>query len=78
MKTTHHLITVVLFMTVAAITPCLAQDHTTVDHHGWLGTETIKTRFGDFEFKGGYPTPATAGALQDQLKFNRAIEVYLM
>ena len=78
MKTTHHLITVVLFMTVAAITPSLAQDNTTVDHHGWLGTETIKTRFGDFEFRGGYPTTATADALQDQLKFNRAIEVYLM
>ena len=23
--------------------------------HGWLGTETVKTRFGDFEFKNGYP-----------------------
>jgi hypothetical protein len=47
------------------------------DPHGWLGTETIKTRFGDFEFKGGYPTPATATSLHDQLTFNRAIEVYL-
>src|SRR5262245_9009727 len=49
----------------------------TADHHGWLGTETIKTRFGEFQFKGGYPTPATADALLDQLTFNRAIEVYL-
>jgi hypothetical protein len=47
------------------------------DHHGWIGTETVKTRFGDFEFKNGYPTPAAAAALLDQLKFNRAIEVYL-
>ena len=42
------------------------------DPHGWLGTETVKTRFGDFEFKNGYPTPAAADALLDQLKFNRA------
>ena len=46
--------------------------------HGWLGTETIKTRLGDFEFKGGYPTPSTATSLQDQLTFNRAIETYLV
>ena len=47
------------------------------DPNGWLGTETVKTRFGNFEFKNGYPTPATADALLEQLKFNRAIEVYL-
>jgi hypothetical protein len=35
-----------------------------------------KTRFGDFEFKGGYPTAASSTALLDQLKVNRAIEVY--
>src|SRR4051794_2025573 len=44
---------------------------------GWLGTEMVETRFGDFEFRNGYPTPAAAGALLDQLKLNRAIEVYL-
>jgi hypothetical protein len=47
------------------------------DHHGWLGTETLHTRFGDFDFKGGYPTPDTATALLDQLTFNRAVDVYL-
>jgi hypothetical protein len=47
------------------------------DHHGWLGTETIKTRFGDFEFKGGYPTPEAAARLHEQLLFNRAVDVYL-
>ena len=25
------------------------------DTHGWLNTETLKTRSGDFEFKNGYP-----------------------
>lgn len=47
------------------------------DHHGWIATETVKTRFGDFVFENGYPTPATADALFDQLKFNRAVELYL-
>jgi hypothetical protein len=28
----------------------------TTDQHGWIGTETVKTRFGDFEFRNGYPT----------------------
>ena len=46
-------------------------------HHGWISTEKVKTRFGTFEFKNGYPTLAAANALLDQLKFNRAIEVYL-
>ncbi len=55
-----------------------AQEKTAnADPHGWISTETVKTRFGDFEFKNGYPTPAAAEALLDQLKFNRAIDVYL-
>ena len=24
--------------------------------HGWLNTETLKTRVGEFEFRNGYPT----------------------
>ena len=47
------------------------------DPHGWLGTETLKTRSGNFEFKGGYPTPEAAKALHEQLVINRAAEVYL-
>jgi hypothetical protein len=49
----------------------------TEDRHGWINTETIKTRFGNFKFKNGYPTVEAAERLLDQLKFNRAIEVYL-
>ena len=45
--------------------------------HGWIGTEMVKTPFGDFEFKNGYPTVAAAESLLDQLKFNRAVEVFL-
>jgi hypothetical protein len=43
--------------------------------HGWLGTETLQTRFGDFEFKNGYPAGDTAERLLDLQKLNRAIEV---
>ena len=45
--------------------------------HGWIGTETVKTRVGNFEFKNGYPTPEAANALLEQLTFNRAVEVFL-
>jgi hypothetical protein len=38
------------------------------DKHGWVSTETVKTRFGDFDFENGYPTPAAADALLDQLR----------
>ncbi len=54
-----------------------AQESQPTDPHGWIGTETVKTRFGDFEFKNGYPTPAAADALLGQRTLNRAIEVYL-
>src|SRR5262245_15826895 len=55
-----------------------ATTSSSTDRHGWLGTETLKTRFGNYEFKGGYPTPAAAEGLLDQLKFNRAVEVYFL
>lgn len=45
--------------------------------HGWAGTETLKTRAGDFEFKNGYPAGDTARRLRDVQTFNRATEVYL-
>lgn len=73
MKTPQQIISFLLLGTFIAST-AIAQ---TPDHHGWLGTEALDTRFGKFEFKGGYPTPETATALLDQLKFNRAVEVYL-
>jgi hypothetical protein len=46
------------------------------DGHGWLGTETLKTRFGDFQFKDGYPVGDAAERLLDLQKLNRAVEVY--
>lgn len=55
----------------------MLRNETVPNSHGWIGTETVETKFGNFEFKNGYPTPAAAEALLDQLKLNRAIEVYL-
>ena len=61
-------------MTTSTITESI---NPTQDRHGWIQTETINTRFGNFEFKNGYPTRQAADALLDQLIVNRAIEVYL-
>src|SRR5215467_5733295 len=52
-----------------------AQD--AAEEHGWLNNETLKTPFGDFEFKNGYPAGDSTQRLLDQLKLNRAVEVYL-
>ena len=45
--------------------------------HGWLCTETLATRSGDFEFVNGYPTDDAAERLRELQLFNRATEVYL-
>ena len=45
--------------------------------HGWFGTETVKTRLGNFDFKNSYPTGDAAKQLRDALTFNRAVEAYL-
>ena len=58
-------------------TPTTQDAASAADRHGWIGTEVVRTRFGDFEFTGGYPSRAAADALLDQLVFNRAVEVYL-
>jgi hypothetical protein len=78
MRTRRFIAAIVLFGCLISRGECLlAEDDTPANSHGWIGTETVKTRFGDYEFKNGYPTPAAADALLDQLKFNRAIEVFL-
>jgi hypothetical protein len=43
----------------------------------WPNNTVLKTRFGDFEFKGGYPSGDTAERLFQVQTINRAIEVYL-
>ena len=61
---------------MAAATASLPANAQT-DSHGWLGTETLKTRFGDFAFKNGYPAGDTAERLLELQKLNRAVDVYL-
>ena len=69
---------VATFALGAGTTPRLsAQEHQASEPHGWINTETVKTPFGDFEFKNGYPAGDSAERLLEQLKLNRAIEVYL-
>jgi hypothetical protein len=46
------------------------------DPHGWLGTETLQTRFGTFQFKDGYPVGDAAQRLLDLQKLNRAVDIY--
>jgi hypothetical protein len=48
-----------------------------LEPHGWLNSETLKTRFGEFAFRDGYPAGDTAERLFEVQKLNRAIEVYL-
>jgi hypothetical protein len=44
--------------------------------HGWLNNETLKTPYGDFEFRNGYPAGDAAVRLLDMQTLNRAVEVY--
>jgi hypothetical protein len=43
----------------------------TTDKHGWIGTETVETRYGGFEFKNGYPTAQAIDKLYSTWQFNR-------
>lgn len=45
-------------------------------NRGWIGTGVVETRFGDFDFVGGFPTAKTARRLFEMRTFNRALEVY--
>src|SRR5262249_11913802 len=45
--------------------------------HNWINTGTVKTRFGDFEFQGGYPVGDTTTRAFELQKVYRAVEVYL-
>ncbi|BAH35741.1 DUF1214 domain-containing protein [Rhodococcus erythropolis] len=52
-------------------------DDVSAREHGWIGTETVSTPFGEFDFRNGYPTRESAHALHERLRYNRAVEVYL-
>src|SRR5262245_3281885 len=68
-----RLATALSFVFAGSFVVATAQD----EPHGWLGTETLKTPYGEFAFKNGYPVEDTAKSLLDLELRNRAIEVYL-
>jgi hypothetical protein len=43
------------FALICAITTSPSAYAQGTEPHGWLNTEMLKTRSGDFEFKNGYP-----------------------
>jgi hypothetical protein len=57
---------------IALAMPASAQD----EGHGWLGTGTLSTRFGDFAFENGYPVGDSIERLRELQMLNRAVEVY--
>jgi hypothetical protein len=74
--------TVLTAIVILVACPPLPWTHTnaqaqTREKHGWIGTETVNTRFGDFEFKNGYPTSEATDKLYEFRTFNRAVESYL-
>ncbi len=60
----------------AAVLGASMPAHAQSDPHGWLNNETLKSRYGDFEFRNGYPVGDAGSRLLETQKLNRAIEVY--
>ena len=56
------------FALICAITTSLSAYAQGTEPHGWLNTETLKTRSGDFEFKNGYPVGDTAATIARSAK----------
>lgn len=74
----HNLKGVVAALLLGTAVCATGASHAQETHEqGWLGTGTVKTRFGTFDFNGGYPSNATVKEINDVRTINRAIEVYL-
>lgn len=52
------------------------QAHVPIEH-GWIGTEAVKTRLGNFDFSNSYPVGDNAQRVRDALVFTRAVEIFL-
>jgi len=50
--------------------------HAQTEPHGWPNNETLRTRYGDFEFRNGYPAGEAGARLLETQLLNRAIDVY--
>jgi hypothetical protein len=46
------------------------------DPHGWLSTGTVEVPTASFEFRNGYPTPASAEKLLELRTLSRAVEIF--
>ncbi|WP_213954527.1 DUF1254 domain-containing protein [Variovorax sp. dw_954] len=44
--------------------------------HAWFENTRVKTRFGEFSFKNGFPDSDSADRLAQMMTFNRAVEIY--
>jgi hypothetical protein len=66
-----------VFVLLAANGSFAKAEEPTSNPYGWVNTETLKTRVGDFDFKNGYPVGDTAQRLFDVQTLNRAIDLYL-
>lgn len=49
----------------------------TASDKGWFGTEKVRTRAGEFDFRNSYPVGDTTMRLRETLHFHRAVEIYL-
>jgi hypothetical protein len=63
---------VAIMAVVATSAPVCSQS----DPQGWLNNEALKTPYGTFEFKNGYPAGDSGQRLLDMQKLNRAVDVY--
>src|SRR5262245_56837584 len=62
---------------LAASSPGHAQSGSDAERNGWLNNEKLSTPYGEFEFRNGYPVGDSGARLLEQLKLNRAVDVYL-
>jgi hypothetical protein len=51
-------------------------DFSMMKAHRWIDTGIVRTRLGNFEFRGGYPTDEAARKLGEAHIFSRAVDVY--
>jgi len=57
--------------------PSVTSGSTTGSDKGWFGTEQVRTRAGEFEFRNSYPVGDTSMRLRETLHFHRAVEIFL-
>lgn len=69
--------TALAIMSIALVAMATGARAENAGPHSWAGTGSVVTRYGSFDFTGGYPTADAGRKLDDVLVLNRAIEAYL-